>query len=54
MESKGENRTKTDIEAFNKSIKDFNAVVAKYNTTNKMCSEVNNNWNNAIKKHTPK
>lgn len=62
LEAKGANRTNADIDAFNKSIKDFNAVVAKYNAannaTNKMRSEVNNNWNNAIKtffdKHTPK
>jgi hypothetical protein len=62
LESKGESRTKPEVDAFNKSVKDYNAAVNKYNTSNnninKLRSEHIDLWNNAcdkfFDKHTPK
>jgi hypothetical protein len=62
MEAKGENRSKAEVDSFNKSLNEFKAVVAKYNAannaTNKLRAEANNGWNSAVDKffdkHTPK
>ena len=62
MQEKGNNRTKEDVDAYNKAVKDINAATAKYNLANeainKARTEANNNWNNSVQKffdkHIPK
>ncbi len=54
-------RTREDIDQYNKAINDINAAVKKYNTMNEYLTEQRNeyidNWNNTsekfLKKHTP-
>ena len=54
METKGSSRTKDDVDAYNKAVKDFNGSVNAFNQTNQQLnaerSEAINTWNDTEKK----
>jgi hypothetical protein len=52
LDKKGSNRTKEDVDNYNKGVKEINAASEKYNKTNKelfeMRKEALNDWNKAV------
>jgi hypothetical protein len=62
MDKKGDNRTKEDVDTFNKAVNDINKASQTYNNINQTLNEQRNqtlnDWNNAVKTfyddHTPR
>jgi hypothetical protein len=53
MDKKGNNRTKEDVDAYNKAVNTMNKTLNDYNSNNKMLNEQRSesldNWNNGVK-----